>query len=339
MRLLIFALVLAISYAQTAIDWKIGMDSNTITANVGDTLTFTWSGTGTHDVYKMASADALANCDFAGAPLVTGCDRAETGNCEFSVTELPVYFACQVGGHCGAGQKLTVNEAACPTACSTAISGIECPLTDGSSLSSLSDCASFESMTSCVSEYTAKTEECADAAGGDCAEACTNAINAMDCATMTEGEYPDACTVTTGCATVLSDKAASCAPTNSECPSSCVNAISDASCTDYSATALSNLEGCETTDSVACLSQATAKTAQCTSNSDSNCSSACVSAINSVDCNNGLSVTNLPSGCGGTDVIDCVSDVTAKLADCTGDSSASGLSVVFAFVAFAFSQF
>lgn len=341
MRVLLLALLAAISYAQTAIDWKIGMDSNTITANVGDTLTFTWSGTGTHDVYKMASSDALASCDFTGAELVTGCDRAATGNCEFTVTELPVYFACQVGGHCGAGQKLTAG--ACPTACSTAINAIECPLTAESDLSSLTDCASFESMTSCMDEYSTKTSECSDASGGDCAEACTNAINAMDCATVTEGEYPDACTVTTGCANTLSAKVTECAPpVNSECPSSCVSAISGASCTDYSATALGNLVGCEATDAIPCVSQVTAKTAECTSNSESNCPSACASAISSVDCNSGLSLTNLPSDCGLMDAVACGSEVTAKLADCTGDSNdsgASGLSVVFAFVAFAFSQF
>jgi len=349
MRVLLIALLAAISYAQTEIAWTIPVADQTITASVGDTLTFKWNGG--HNVFRVPDADAYAACDFSSATEVCATSNGDGGGCTATLDTLPAYFACEVTGHCGGGQKLTVNAAedaggddgACPTACSTAISGIECLNIDGSSLSSLSDCASFESMTSCMSEYTAKTEECSDAAGGDCAEACTNAINAMDCATMTEGEYPDACTVTTGCATVLSDKAASCANPGA-CPSSCATAISGASCTDYSAAALANLEGCEAADTVACASEGLAKTSECTSNSESNCPSACASAISAVDCSNGFTAASIPNldGCGPLDGLSCLSEGTAKLSECSGDSNdsgASGLSVVFAFVAFAFSQF
>jgi len=85
------------------IDWVIPLSPDTITASIGDKLKFSWSGMG-HNVYTMASS----TCDFTGQSAITGGDTATTGDVEYEITSLPLFFGCQVGGHCTAGQKLTV---------------------------------------------------------------------------------------------------------------------------------------------------------------------------------------------------------------------------------------
>jgi len=84
------------------IDWAIPMSPDTITASIGDKLKFSWSGM--HNVYTMASS----TCDFSGQSAITGGDTATTGDVEYEITSLPLFFGCEVGGHCTAGQKLTV---------------------------------------------------------------------------------------------------------------------------------------------------------------------------------------------------------------------------------------
>ena len=81
----------------------------------GDTLTFSY---GAHDVYKMSTADHLANCDFADAILLAG-----VGDSPFvyTITEQDalnseadggLHFACSVGAHCSSGmQRLTARVA------------------------------------------------------------------------------------------------------------------------------------------------------------------------------------------------------------------------------------
>ena len=56
------------------------------------------------------SEAAFIHCDFTDAELIS-----ETSSASFLLTELPSYFACQVAGHCGAGQKLVVTEVATTT--------------------------------------------------------------------------------------------------------------------------------------------------------------------------------------------------------------------------------
>jgi len=85
------------------INWVIPLNPDTITASIGDKLKFSWSGTG-HNVYTMASS----TCDFDGQSAITGGDTATTGDVEYEITSLPLFFGCQIGGHCTAGQKLTV---------------------------------------------------------------------------------------------------------------------------------------------------------------------------------------------------------------------------------------
>ena len=70
-------------------------------AEVGDTLTFEWPGV--HNVYQMPSLEAFESCDFSSATLI----GSETG-VQATLDSLPAYFACEISGHCLAGQKLAV---------------------------------------------------------------------------------------------------------------------------------------------------------------------------------------------------------------------------------------
>jgi len=112
MRMIIFALLLAISYAQTvdstahSINWLSGFsnaDARSMELNLGDSVTFTWIGR--HNVYKMPSKEAFDSCDFSNA-LEIGSDSGV----EITLDSLPAYFACEISGHCMAGQKLAITK-------------------------------------------------------------------------------------------------------------------------------------------------------------------------------------------------------------------------------------
>ena len=93
-------------------DWTTGFsESNapTITALIGDVLSFEWSGN--HNVYQMASRDAMENCDFSGATQICHSANSASGNdCTYTIAELPVYFSCDKYGHCEGNQVLVVKE-------------------------------------------------------------------------------------------------------------------------------------------------------------------------------------------------------------------------------------
>ena len=91
----------------THVEWLAGFQDETArskTAIVGDSLHFMWDETyGAHNVYKMADKAAFDSCDFAGAT-----NLGAASPVEYTLTALPTYFACEIAGHCGAGQKLAV---------------------------------------------------------------------------------------------------------------------------------------------------------------------------------------------------------------------------------------
>ena len=89
-----------------AVSWKIPTTPNTITAAKGDTITFTWGGN--HNVYQSATTDP---CDFTTAGFA---DLGAVSPVTFTMGDKAVYFGCQIPGHCGAGQKLTVTPEATP---------------------------------------------------------------------------------------------------------------------------------------------------------------------------------------------------------------------------------
>jgi len=89
-----------------AINWVAGFSdasARAMEAKVGDSLTFTWRGR--HNVYQMPSYEAFTTCDFSSAT-----NLGSNSGVEVTLDSLPAYFACEVSGHCMAGQKLAVTE-------------------------------------------------------------------------------------------------------------------------------------------------------------------------------------------------------------------------------------
>lgn len=92
------------------INWLAGFtdpSAQTIQVPAGEMLTFTW--TNTHNVYEMPNAASITGaCDFSGA--------TPKGSSSGTVVIIPFtanvgdkfYYACEIVGHCGAGQHLTV---------------------------------------------------------------------------------------------------------------------------------------------------------------------------------------------------------------------------------------
>ena len=89
-----------------AVDWAATMsdpEKRAMEASAGTLITFTW--TGNHNVYKMASKEAFDACDFTGAVEV-GSQSPTLVN--YAGAEA-AYYACEVGTHCRNGQKLAVS--------------------------------------------------------------------------------------------------------------------------------------------------------------------------------------------------------------------------------------
>merc|ERR1719499_1480067 len=86
------------------IDWTAGfgnVPAQSMEAEVGDSLIF--NDVGGHNIYLMPSKVAFDDCDFSSATLLSS-----NNGYRHTLTSLPVYFACRVGSHCRAGQKLSV---------------------------------------------------------------------------------------------------------------------------------------------------------------------------------------------------------------------------------------
>ena len=83
--------------------WDYETEQDMLTVIVGDTVTFTYSGT--HTVYALASEEAYDSCDFTGALYVGG----NVGNSPFEMctgdfSPGTYYLACRIGSHCLYGQ-------------------------------------------------------------------------------------------------------------------------------------------------------------------------------------------------------------------------------------------
>merc|ERR1719440_529439 len=103
MNLLLIALLVWTATGQTDVAWTLPTDPQSISVAEGEVFTFTWSGT--HNVYEMADEDALTNCDFSDATYL-----GNVSSLEYTADNAGdiLYFACGVDGHCAAGQILTV---------------------------------------------------------------------------------------------------------------------------------------------------------------------------------------------------------------------------------------
>ena len=82
---------------------------------IGDKLSFKY--TEYHNVYLMPSQEAYASCDFSAATELAnatygGGEGSIPNNYEAVTTATgTLYFACQISGHCAAGQKIAVTVA------------------------------------------------------------------------------------------------------------------------------------------------------------------------------------------------------------------------------------
>ena len=83
-----------------------------VSALPGGLIEFVW--TGEHNVYKMPSEDAWNRCDFSNAQRLPDIMRKATFNIPLTATGVH-YFACQISGHCGAGQKLALTLPGAPS--------------------------------------------------------------------------------------------------------------------------------------------------------------------------------------------------------------------------------
>jgi len=91
-----------------AIDWTAGfgnVPAQSMEAEIGDSLIF--NDVGGHNIYLMPTKAAFDDCDFSSATLLSN-----NNGYMHTLTSLPMYFACRVGSHCRAGQKLSVTSSA-----------------------------------------------------------------------------------------------------------------------------------------------------------------------------------------------------------------------------------
>lgn len=92
------------SVSAEAIDWESlhpSSGANALALDLGTPVTFSW--TELHNVEEMASEAAYAACDFAGATEV-----ASTVDVAAPSLATTKYYACSVGAHCAAGQKIAI---------------------------------------------------------------------------------------------------------------------------------------------------------------------------------------------------------------------------------------
>ena len=101
-----------VSAATINIEWSV-MSYDSLTANVGDRIIFTWQGSlAAHNVYINPDMD----CNKGARSVELTQSTVETGfRSSYTFTTVDagkdVYFACHVGQHCVAGQHITVSVA------------------------------------------------------------------------------------------------------------------------------------------------------------------------------------------------------------------------------------
>jgi len=90
------------------IHWLIPVEPQTLSVNIGDTVTFDWTeGQLPHNVYRSATESDFDSCATSGgefvAPVAIGSSYSVTLN-----EPGTVYYICSVPGHCSGGQKIAI---------------------------------------------------------------------------------------------------------------------------------------------------------------------------------------------------------------------------------------
>ena len=107
LRIVLLMLGIVCGFAQTNIDWKIGMSDAEQKATVAakTNVVFKWSGY--HDVYQFTDKTKYDNCDFTGATEKAA--GANGGTYTYVAnTAGTFYFGCKITGHCQAKQKIAL---------------------------------------------------------------------------------------------------------------------------------------------------------------------------------------------------------------------------------------
>ena len=115
-----------VSAATIDVEWSV-MSYDSLTANVGDRIIFTWQGgLDVHNVHINPDMD----CNKGAQSVELTREAVETGSgfrSSYTFTTVDagkdVYFACHVGQHCVAGQHITVSVAAGPEPCTICADG------------------------------------------------------------------------------------------------------------------------------------------------------------------------------------------------------------------------
>jgi len=205
--------------AEVPFDWVSGFGvpaNQVLEVSEGDMIKFEWSSG--HNVEQMADETKFTGCDFSGSTMLGDTSPVTTA----ALTVGTHYYACSVGSHCAAGQKLAVTVVAAGSDDSGGDSGNSdddrvacsessacagdcgfCNFDNGSDgFCEICDqgtigCSSLdtvEGMAECGT--VCGTEECSSM-GPDCG------ADALNCVSSCTGEFPETCaglqTIVDGC--------------------------------------------------------------------------------------------------------------------------------------------
>ena len=113
---MISTLALALTAQAIEIDWRIPgaeqLPPVTVDPATDETITFKWSFT--HNVYEMPSAAAMDSCDFSGAKEIAGSSSGGSVTVDAPAAGETKYYACEVGSHCNAGQRVAITSEGAP---------------------------------------------------------------------------------------------------------------------------------------------------------------------------------------------------------------------------------
>ena len=110
LQIVLLMLGIVCGFAQTNIDWKLGMkpEQQKATVKAGTNVVFKWNGS--HDVYLFTNKNAYDTCDFSKGKATMLAKNSDNPYTYTAKTAGTFYFGCSIGsgGHCKTPQKLTL---------------------------------------------------------------------------------------------------------------------------------------------------------------------------------------------------------------------------------------
>ena len=112
----VVALALALTAQAVEIDWRIPgaeqLPPVTVDPAADGKITFKWNGF--HNVYEMPSEAAMNACDFSGAQELSPSSSGGSVTVDAPAAGETKYYACEVGSHCNAGQRVAITSEGAP---------------------------------------------------------------------------------------------------------------------------------------------------------------------------------------------------------------------------------